>query len=188
MSKYKPIDKSLKEIFIKASKGMGKEKDPSDPQSLTKEDLARWTGMSESTVDRYLNPSMKNASDLIAVMEVLYHRNMREKLTIFGERSSCQAGKLIKDYYSDFTSANQIIAPAPGVDASEREDVIRIINDHQTLIDSKLKTQFNWLIIAVISFLLVSNLVILNSAYEINDKLEDQGTMFRQMQDREAKK
>jgi hypothetical protein len=157
MGQQESVDKILKEIFIEACAGLRKERASEDSKEFTQKDVAFWMGVSAPTVGRYLSTDNNNSPDLIGVMEVLYHLNKRHLLTKLAERSNCQAAHFIREHYADFTKNHQIVINADAYSEKQGQELVRVINEHQSTIDQKMARQWKWTVWIILTFFLLSH-------------------------------
>jgi predicted transcriptional regulator len=157
MTQQESVDKILKEIFIEACAGLRKDRSSEDSKEFTQKDVAFWMGVSAPTVGRYLSTDNNNSPDLIGVMEVLYHLNKRHLLLKLSERSNCQAARFIREHYADFTINHQIVVNAEAYSEKQSQELVRMINEHQSSIDHKMARQWKWTVWIILTFFLLSH-------------------------------
>lgn len=146
MSSQESVDEILKEIVIKAvNEYLNQSVNPNLPKTNTKKNIANKTGISESTLNRYTNAEAKSYPNLVEVMEILRVTDKRQYLMDFALRSKCQAAQFIKEFYPKYINEHQI--QSDSVEAVQSNDeVLRLINEHQSALDKKHKSHYSWIL------------------------------------------
>jgi len=167
----KSVDEILKQIVIDACEDY-LEKDVKKRGARTQKALAHRTGISESTLDRILDAEKKSYPSLVEAMEILKAVNKREHLMAFAERSQTQAALLIKEFYPQFIKNHQIVSTNDVNEAASNQEILSLINEHQVVLDTKLKTHWKWVIGTLGAWLLAGYLVVVWYLVSINANVE----------------
>lgn len=167
VSSKESVDEILKEIVMKAvSEYLDQPVNPNLPKINTKKNIATRTGISESTLNRYTMPETKSYPNLVEVMEILRVTDKRQYLMDFANKSKCQAAQFVKEFYPKYINEHQIQSEAFET-VSSNDEVLRLINEHQSALDKKHKNHYMGIAITFGAAFFIIYLHIVNEIYEI---------------------
>lgn len=171
MSTQESVDEILKGIVIKAvSEYLNQPVNPNLPKTNTKKNIAVRTGISESTLNRYTNPEANSYPNLVEVMEILRVTDKRQYLLDFAQKSKCQAAQFIKEFYPKYINEHQI--QSDSVEAiPSNDEVLRLINEHQSTLDQKHKKHYSWLLWTWGLWILAAYIYVVLEIWEIQEML-----------------
>jgi hypothetical protein len=116
-------------------------------------------------------PETKSYPNLVEVMEILKVTDKRKLLITFGQRSKCQAAQFVREFYPNYIDTHQLQTDVSS-EISSNNEVLRLLNEHQVMVDKKNQKLFVIALMIIGSWMLYTNFYIQSDLNEIKDILQ----------------